>query len=66
MIATRRRWLAGTRTGSTVRPITAGLEVVPSPNDSRDPLVAVRVEELTLRFPVPDGPPASLTEGVTA
>ena len=52
MIATRRRWLAGTRTGSTVRPITAGLEVVPRPNDSRDPLVAVRVEELTLRFPV--------------
>ena len=49
MIATRRRWLAGTRTGETVRPIASEFEPAAGPRLSP---VAVRVHDLTLRFPV--------------
>lgn len=43
MVATRRRWLAGTRTRPSVRPIAPEHEAAP---------VAVHVRDLTLRFPV--------------
>ena len=49
MIATRRRWLAGTRTGEAVRPIASEFEPASAPRLSP---VAVRVHDLTLRFPV--------------
>ena len=49
MVATRRRRLAGTRTGETVRPIASEFEPAAGPRLSP---VAVRVHDLTLRFPV--------------
>ena len=49
MIATRRRWLAGTRMGENVRPIVHELGAAAGQYVSP---VAVRVQDLTLRFPV--------------